>query len=131
MDIGFDHLTIVVTDIEGAETFFGLLGFARTRVAVIQGPEMERYLDVPGIVADHITLAMTDAAVHQEVQLLHYRTPEVTIDPDTRFLARTGFNHVCFRIDDLDAMLDKVRAHGVQVRSQIMEFHDRRLVYVV
>lgn len=131
MDVGFDHLTIVVRDVDGAERFFGLLGFVRTKTDVIQGPEMEQYLDVPGIVADHITLAMTDAPVHQEVQLLHYREPQVEVDPETRFLARTGFNHVCFRIGDLDAMLDKMRSHGVEVRSQIMEFHDRRLVYLV
>lgn len=131
MDIGFDHLTIVVRDVDAAEAFFGLLGFVRTKTTVIQGPEMEHYMDVPGIVADHITLSMTDAPVHQEVQLLHYRAPEVEVDPETRFLARTGFNHVCFRIEDLDSMLELMRAHDVEVRSQIMEFHDRRLVYLV
>jgi len=131
MDIGFDHITIVVTDVDSAEKFFGLLGFERSRTALIQGPEMADYLGVEDIVADHITLRHTGAPIHQEVQLLHYRNPPVKIDSDIRDLGRTGWNHVCFRVRDLDETLDRLRAGGVLVRTKIMEFHDRRLVYVV
>ena len=45
-------------------------------------------------------------------------------------LARPGFSHVCFAVDDLDATLDRLRAGGVQTRNAIMEFHDRRLVFL-
>ncbi len=69
--------------------------------------------------------------MHREVQLLHYRVPEVKVDPETRFLARTGFNHVCVRVEDLDTTLEKLRSHGVEIRSEVMQFHDRRLVYTV
>jgi catechol 2,3-dioxygenase-like lactoylglutathione lyase family enzyme len=131
MDIGFDPMAIVVRDVDAAEAFFALLGFERTLTDVIEGPAMEQYMDVPGIVADHITLALRGAPVLQQVQLVRYRSPEVEVDPQTGFLGRTGFNHLCFRIEDLDAVLDEMRSHGVEVRSQIMEFHDRRLVFLV
>ena len=39
--------------------------------------------------------------------------------------------HVCFAVDDLDATLDRLRAAGVHVRNEVLEFHDRRLVFVL
>ena len=36
-----------------------------------------------------------------------------------------------FAVDDLDAMLDRLRANGVRTRNDVMEFHDRRLVFLV
>ena len=34
----FDHVTIVVTDVESAKRFFGLLGFEEDKSVVIAGP---------------------------------------------------------------------------------------------
>ena len=46
-------------------------------------------------------------------------------------LARLGFNHVCFATDDLDATLVRLRDGGMQVRNEVMDLHDRRLVFLV
>lgn len=43
-------------------------------------------------------------------------------------LDRTGFNHVCFRVENLERTLARMKAAGVRQRSDIMEFHDRKLV---
>ena len=54
----FDHVTVVVRDLEGARRFFGLLGFAEDKAVVIKGPVMDAYMGVPGIEADHVTLVL-------------------------------------------------------------------------
>jgi hypothetical protein len=41
------------------------------------------------------------------------------------------FDHVCFAVDDLDAAVSKLEAHGVKRRNDVMEFHDRKLVFLV
>jgi hypothetical protein len=46
-------------------------------------------------------------------------------------LARLGFNHVCFATDDLDATLVRLRDGGMQVRNEVMDFHDRQPVFLV
>ena len=71
----FDHVTVVVVDVDEAVNFFGLLGFELDRSVVISGPVMDAYMGVPGIVADHITLVIPGSEPRQEVQLLHYRSP--------------------------------------------------------
>ena len=128
---GFDHVTIAVTDLDEAKRFFGLLGFEETASTVVSGDEMSRYMGIPGWEADHVTLALTGVTSHQEVQLLRFHHPTSPDDPDEANLARLGFNHVCFAVNDLDAALERLVAGGVRTRNSVMEFHDRRLVFLV
>jgi catechol 2,3-dioxygenase-like lactoylglutathione lyase family enzyme len=130
MHSGFDHVTIAVADLGGAQRFFELLGFVETATTVVSGDLMSRYMGIPDWEADHVTLALTGAATHQEVQLLRFHQPTLPADPDAGNLARLGFNHVCFAVDDLDATLTALSAGGVRTRNEIMEFHDRRLVFL-
>jgi catechol 2,3-dioxygenase-like lactoylglutathione lyase family enzyme len=126
----FDHVTVAVTDLAAARRFFGLLGFVEDKAVVISGPTMDRYMGVPGLEADHVTLVLKDAAPRCEVQLLHYRKPEVLPDPAIARLDRVGFNHVCFAVSDIDTLIDEVKAAGVRLRNAPMVFHDRKLVFL-
>jgi catechol 2,3-dioxygenase-like lactoylglutathione lyase family enzyme len=127
---GFDHMTVVVTDLDAARGFFGLLGFVERLAVVARGDEIGRYMGIEDWEADHVTLVLDGAAVHQEVQLLRFHHPEALQDEGAGTLTRVGFNHVCFRVTDLDAMLAHLAAHGVMPRSEILDFHDRRLVFL-
>ena len=129
-NVGFDHMTVVVTDLDEARRFFGLLGFAERLAVVAQGEEIARYMGFEDWEADHVTLALEGARVHQEVQLLRFHRPPPAPDDGAGTLTRVGFNHVCFRVDDLDAMLAHLAAHDVTPRNDVMDFHDRRLVFV-
>jgi len=127
---GFDHVTLAVEDLDGAVGFFGLLDFVETKRVVVSGPAMSAYMGIEDWEADHVTLELRGAPTHQEVQLLRFHRPTPRPDPHEADLARLGFNHVCFAVDDLDATLDRLRAAGVHVRNDVLEFHDRRLVFV-
>jgi catechol 2,3-dioxygenase-like lactoylglutathione lyase family enzyme len=127
----FDHLTIVVDDLADAERFFGLLGFSEAVSVVISGPTMVAYMGVPDIVADHVTLVAEGVTPRTEVQLLHYRQPTPIADPHICDLNKIGLNHVCFAVDDINAVVAKMRENGYQTRNDIMEFHARKLVFLV
>lgn len=127
---GFDHVTLAVEDLDGAVGFFGLLDFVETKRVVVSGPAMSAYMGIEDWEADHVTLEFRGAATHQEVQLLRFHRPTPRPDPQEADLARLGFNHVCFAVDDLDAALERLRAAAVEVRNDVLEFHDRRLVFV-
>jgi catechol 2,3-dioxygenase-like lactoylglutathione lyase family enzyme len=70
------------------------------------------------------------ADVHQEVQLLFFHQPPITVDEGAGTLTRTGFNHVCFRVNDMDAMLAHLAEHGVTPRSEVLDYHERKLVFL-
>ena len=80
MSAGFDHLTIVVTDLDDAKRFFGTLGFAESHSVVVKGPTMAVYMGISDWEADHVTLVDQGAPVHQEIQLLRFHRPDAAID---------------------------------------------------
>jgi catechol 2,3-dioxygenase-like lactoylglutathione lyase family enzyme len=126
----FDHITIVVRNVEAAKEFFGLLGFKEDKSVVIAGPQFAAYMGIDGIEAEHITLSLTNASPRTEVQLLKYRHPAPLPDPAIENLSRLGFNHVCFAVDDLEAEVLRLKAQGVQLRNEVMVFHNRKLVFL-
>lgn len=126
----FDHLTIVVRDLDRARRFFGLLGFKEAMAVVIAGEPFASYMGVPDIEADHVTLVLEGASPRTEIQLLHYRNPASIADPHIRDLHKIGFNHVCFATDDIEAEIRKMRENGFETRSEILDFHARKLVFL-
>jgi catechol 2,3-dioxygenase-like lactoylglutathione lyase family enzyme len=130
MSPGFDHMTIVITDLEEAEQFLGVLGFVRDKTVVVSGETMAAFMGIPGWESEHVTLVLRSAPVRQEIQLLRFHHPTVEIDQHSGDLARSGFNHVCFRVDDLDETLGRFAALGHTPRNTVMDFHDRRLVFL-
>ena len=127
----FDHLTIVVDDLADAKRFFGLLGFSESMSVVISGPTMVAYMGVPDIVADHVTLVAEGVSPRTEIQLLHYRQPAAIADPHILDLHKIGLNHVCFAVDDIHTIVATMKASGYRTRNEIMEFHERKLVFLV
>jgi catechol 2,3-dioxygenase-like lactoylglutathione lyase family enzyme len=126
----FDHVTVVVRDLEASLRFFSLLGFELDRSVVISGDVFADYMGVPGIEAEHVTLVLTGSMPRIEVQLLVYRQPPARANPDIGALDTLGYNHVCFAVDDLDAELARLVAAGVALRSRVMAFHGRKLVFL-
>jgi len=126
----FDHVTIVVRDVDKAKQFFALLGFREDRSLVISGEKFSSYMGVDSIEAEHVTLVLAGCEPRLEVQLLKYHHPKALADAGIPRLDRLGFNHICFAVEDIDAQVKTLVEHGVALRNQIMEFNDRRLVFV-
>ena len=126
----FDHVTVVVRDMKQAKRFFELLGFEEDKSVVICGGQFGAYMDVPGIEAEHVTLALMGAPSRTELQLLKFNHPQPLTDPHIRDLFKIGFNHICFAVDDIEAEIERLTANGVTLRNQIMEFHNRKLGFL-
>jgi catechol 2,3-dioxygenase-like lactoylglutathione lyase family enzyme len=126
----FDHVTVVVRDLDAAKGFFALLGFHEERAVVIAGAPFDGYMGVAGIEADHVTLVHGSASPRLEIQLLRYRRPEPCTGNDPTRLDALGYNHVCFAVDDVDAQLARLAVAGVEPKSGVLDFHDRKLVFL-
>lgn len=126
----FDHVTVCVSDLETAKRFFGLLGFREDKSVVISGERFATYMGLGEIEADHVTLVVPGASPRYEVQLLRYRRPEAAKDQNIARLDKLGFNHICFAVDDVEAMVEDLRANGVEVRGELGGFHNRQLYFL-
>lgn len=126
----FDHVTIVLRDIESAKHFFGLLGFEEAKSVVIAGQKLSDCMGDKNIKSEHVTLALAGRSPRIEVQLLKYCQPEPLLDSAIADLTKIGYNHVCFAVDDLEAELARLVALGIQPRNEVTDFHGRKLVFL-
>ena len=123
-----DHVTVAVADAAPAIEFFGLLGFREDHVATIDGGEPAAYMGMPDMKAQHITLTLEGADPHFEIQLLQFDpTPGSDPGPHPTNLRQRGFNHIAFRVDDIEAATAHLVANGVTVLSDEMDYISRRL----
>ncbi|MGA2062477.1 MAG: VOC family protein [Thermoguttaceae bacterium] len=130
MVTNFDHVTIVVSDLEKAKHFFGLLGFEHDQSAVILGDTFSNYMGIDHIEADHVTLALPGSTPRIEVQLLKYRMPDPLSDPNITRLNKIGFNHVCFAVENLESEITRLVAKGIKLRNKLLDYHGRKLIFL-
>jgi catechol 2,3-dioxygenase-like lactoylglutathione lyase family enzyme len=123
-----DHVTIAVADAGPAIDFFELLGFKEAHVATIDGGLPARYMGMPAMKAQHITLALAGANPPFEIQLLEFE-PAPGSDPGAHptNLRQRGFNHLAFRVDDIEATTAHLVANGVTMLNDEMDYISRKL----
>jgi catechol 2,3-dioxygenase-like lactoylglutathione lyase family enzyme len=51
-------------------------------------------------------------------------------DTDVANLTKLGYNHICFAVTDLDAEVERLTNQGVQLRTEVLDFHARKLVFL-
>jgi catechol 2,3-dioxygenase-like lactoylglutathione lyase family enzyme len=123
-----DHVTIAVATPAAAVEFFALLGFRKQHVALIDGGAAARYMGMPDMKAQHITLVLDGAEPHFEIQLLAFDpTPQHDPGEHPTNLRRLGYNHLAFRVDDIEAATSHLLANGVKMLSDEMDYISRRL----
>lgn len=95
-----DHLAVVVEDLEAA------LGFWRDAL----GLTVERVVEVPEQQSEIAFLPLAGA----EIELVR---PTDAASGVARYLARRGpgMHHICLEVDDLPAMLERLRQRGVRL----------------
>lgn len=125
-----NHMSIVVSDVDSAKRFLSALGFEEYSNKVISGPVMEKYLGVPDMEAEHITMVLKDADPYFDIQLLKYHRPHSLPNEHVRDLSAIGFNHFGFAVDDLEKSLNDLKAAGVEMRNEIMEFRDYKMALI-
>jgi catechol 2,3-dioxygenase-like lactoylglutathione lyase family enzyme len=121
-----DHVTIAVANAATAIEFFEILGFRKQHVAMIDGGLPARYMGMPDMKAQHITLALEGAEPRFEIQLLEF-DPRPPQDPGEHpsNLRRRGYNHLAFRVDDIGATTRHLVANGVKMLSEEMDYISR------
>ena len=123
-----DHITIAVANAAAAIEFFELLGFQKQHVAMIDGGSPARYMGMPDMKAQHITLALEAAEPRFEIQLLEFDPiPPDDLGEHPTNLRRRGYNHLAFRVDDVGVAASHLVANGVNMLSDEMDYISRRL----
>jgi catechol 2,3-dioxygenase-like lactoylglutathione lyase family enzyme len=125
-----DHVSVVVDDLEAAKEFFLELGMELEGEAPIEGPEVDRLNGLDGIRVDIAMMRTPDG--HGRLELTKFHSPKAVSPVPENALGNTlGLRSVMFAVDDIDATVAGLRAHGAELVGEVAQYQDsHRLCYV-
>ncbi len=130
--LGLDHVSVTVADLERSVAFYhDLLGIPIFGIGVEESASVAA---VTGSETARFRYADLDLGSGQILELLQYLRPKGT--PHRPSVYDPGSGHLAVRVDDLDAMLARLRQAGIAPRSEPAKLEEpswwagARVVYV-
>jgi catechol 2,3-dioxygenase-like lactoylglutathione lyase family enzyme len=124
-----DNVLIVVEDLEAAIAFFLELGMELEGQTTVEGPSVDRVIGLDGVRSDIAMLRPPDG--HGGVELSKFHTPPATAGEPNAPVNRLGIGRIMFAVDDIEAVLARMQAHGAELVGEVVQYEDSyRLCYV-
>jgi catechol 2,3-dioxygenase-like lactoylglutathione lyase family enzyme len=124
-----EHIGIVVDDITAATAFFVALGLEVEGETSVEGSLVDRINGLQGVRADIVILRTPDG--NSKVELAKYRSPAYEGDAGPAPANAPGIRHILFAVDDIEASLASLRAHGGELVGELVNYgNSYRLCYV-
>ena len=125
-----DHVSVVVDDLEAAIAFFVELGMELEGEAPIEGRWVDRLDGLDGVRVDIAMMRTPDG--HGRLELTKFHTPTaISAEPENAPANTLGLRSIMFAVDDIDAIVARLRAHGAELVGEVVQYEDSyRLCYV-
>jgi catechol 2,3-dioxygenase-like lactoylglutathione lyase family enzyme len=125
-----DNVLIVVDDLEAAIAFFEELGMELEGRMPIEGPWVDRVIEINDTRAEIATLRTPDGHGRIELDKFH-SPPAVSAEPNPAPVNTLGIRRIMFAVDDIDAVLARLMAQGASLMGEVVNYEDvYRLCYV-
>ncbi len=124
-----EHIGIVVDDLAAATAFFVALGLEVEGETSVEGGLVDRINGLEGVLADVVILRSSDHS--SKLELAKYRSPSYEGDDGPAPPNAPGIRHILFVVDDIEASLAALRAHGGELVGELVNYEDiYRLCYL-
>ena len=123
-----DNVLIVVDDLEAVKAFFIALGLELEGEQTVEGPLIGKLIGLKDVRA---TLAMLRTPDGQGIELDKFHTPAaIRFGPVDAPVNALGYRRVMFAVDEMDAVLARVCAHGAELIGEMQYENAYRLAYI-
>ena len=123
-----DNVLIVVDDLEATKTFFLDLGLTLEGQTTVEGPAVGKLIGLKDVRA---TLAMLRTPDGQGIELDKFHSPDaVRFGPVGAPVNTLGLRRVMFAVDDIDAIVARMRAYGAAIIGEMQHEDTYRLAYI-
>src|SRR5579862_84961 len=115
----FDHVGVVVDDLDAATAFFLSLGFEREWTGTVDGEWVDRIVGLDGVRSELVMVRAPDGGGKLELVKFHAPADDGCAQPAPS--NRLGLRHICLQIADLDATVDRLRNDGFETVGEVLD----------
>ncbi|MGN8040110.1 VOC family protein [Chitinophaga sp. 22321] len=125
-----DNVLIVVEDLEAAKAFFLELGFELEGEAKVEGPTVDRLIDLQKVSATLVFMRTPDG--HGRIELDKFHTPDaIRTGPEKAAVNELGIRRIMLAVDDIDELVARMLSHGAELVGEVVQYEDSyRLAYL-
>ena len=124
-----DNVLIVVDDLEAAKSFFIELGFELEGQTQVEGPSVDSLIGLKGVRATLAMMRTPDG--HSRIELDKFHTPRaIRFGPVDAPVNTLGIRRVMFAVDNIDAVVARIRARGAELIGEMQYEDTYRLAYI-
>ena len=125
-----DSLLISVDDLAAVKAIFVELGMELEWETTVDGPEVDRLIDLLNVRATLALMRSPDG--HGRIELDKFHTPDaIRVGPENLPVNALGIRRIMFTVDDLDNLVPRLRTHGAEPVGDAVQYGDTyRLAYV-
>jgi len=124
-----EHVGIVVDDLAAATEFFAELGLELQGETPVEGRWVDRIVGLEGVRADTAIMQTPDG--NGRLELVKFHSPSNRGDNGHAPANAPGIRHIAFVVEDIDAVVVGLRAHGGELVGELERYEDSyRLCYV-
>ncbi len=125
----FDHVGITVADLDAVAAFFVGLGLEVEGRGFLEGEFVDTVIGIPNSRSEVLTLAPPDGGT--KLELSSFVRPDHEAGSPDAMSTELGLRNVCFEVDDLQAVVDRLAADGYGLVGGIGQYEDIwRMAYV-
>lgn len=125
----FDHVGVVVDDLDAVTAFFLGLGFEQEGRVLGGGEVVDKINGLDGIRAELVFVRTPDGSGRLELVKYHAPADEQGAHPAP--VNRLGLRHITLEVDDLNAIVARLRDQGFDTVGEVRDYEDSyRLCYV-
>ena len=125
----FDHVGITVADLDSVMAFFVGLGFEVEGRMFMEGEFVDTVIGIPNSRSESVTLLLPDGGT--KLELSSFIRPDHQPGSPNAMSTELGLRNVCFEVDDLEAIVDRLAADGYGLVGGIGQYEDIwRMAYV-
>ncbi len=126
---GFVHTGVVVEDLARAVTFFTILGLNCSEPFTAEGEWIDRIIALPAARVEGVMVQLADGT--DTLELVKFHAPAAIGDAEPAPPNQLGIRHLAYRVDDLRATLERVRAAGWDTVGDVVDYEGiYRLCYL-
>jgi catechol 2,3-dioxygenase-like lactoylglutathione lyase family enzyme len=124
-----DNILIVVDDLEAVKAFFAELGMELEGEATVEGPLVGNLIGLKDVRATLVSMRTPDG--HFRIELDKFHTPDaIRFGPVDAPVNALGLRRIMFAVDDIDAVVARMRTHGVEIIGEMQYENSYRLTYI-